>query len=137
MNAPRFPILAAAAAVALAGAPALAQPPGGGGSGPQQSDLPQLLHLRPDQMQAFHNFQAASRPTSDELNQLRGASPQTLSGLPTPQRLDRLGAMLGAEMGMFRRSADATRAFYGQLSPDQQQTFDRVSGPPQGRGQSR
>ena len=121
--------LTAAALFALASAPAVAQSTGGG---MQQQDLPQVLHLRPDQMAAFHAFQTASQPNPDELNQLRGASPQTLAGLPTPARLDRIGAMLGTEMSMFRRSADATRAFYGQLSPDQQRTFDRVSGPPQG-----
>lgn len=125
--------LVAAGVLALAGA-AQAQSQGGGGA--QQQNLPQLLHLRPDQMSAFHSFQAASQPSPDEINRLRGASPQTLAGLATPQRLDRIGAFISVQQQMFRRSADATRAFYGQLSPDQQRTFDHLTAPPpnQGRG---
>jgi hypothetical protein len=79
--------------------------------GPQQQDLPQLLHLRPDQMTAFHAYQQASQPNPDELGRLRGASPQMLARLPTPQRLDRLGAFVATQQAMFRRSADATRAW--------------------------
>jgi periplasmic protein CpxP/Spy len=127
-----FPFVVAG--LLVSGAAAQAQP--SGASGPRQQDLPQILHLRPDQMAAFHSFQTASQPTPDELGRLRGSSPQVIARLTTPQRLDRFGAYLATQQEMFRRSADATRAFYGQLSPDQQQTFDRVTAPPpnQGRG---
>ena len=119
---------ALAAALVFVGA-AGAQPSGGGG--PQQPDLPSLLHLRPDQMGAFHAYQASTRPHPDEIDRMRMASPQALSTLPTPQRLDRIGAFLNVQEQMFHRSADATRAFYGQLSPAQQQSFDRLTIPQQ------
>ena len=117
---------------ALTVGPVQAQPQTGGGA--QQQNLPALLHLHPDQMASFHNFQAASQPNPDEISRMRGAAPQALAGLTTPQRLDRIEGYLAVQQGMFRRSADATRAFYGQLSPDQQRTFDRLSAPPAGQG---
>ena len=123
----RLSTVLAAAAVLGAGGAALAQPPGGGG--PQQGDLPTMLHLRPDQMGAFNAMQSASKPTPDELGRLRATAPQAMGGLSTPQRLDRIGAFLGTEEEMFHRSADATRAFYSRLSPDQQRTFDHLSAP--------
>ena len=129
--------LSAAGALALGSPVAVeAQPQGGGNA--QQQDLPSLLHLRPDQMASFHAFQSASQPNPDEIGRLRAASPQSLTGLTTPQRLDRIASVLSTQQEMFHRSADATRAFYGQLSPDQKTTFDRLSAPPpnQGRGRS-
>ena len=123
-------LAAAAAATAMLGAAGttLAQPPGPGGP-PQQGDLPSILHLRPDQMDAYNAMRAASKPTPDELGRLRASSPQAMAGLPVPQRLDRIGGFLGTQEEMFHRSADATRAFYSRLSPDQQRTFDHVSAP--------
>jgi periplasmic protein CpxP/Spy len=133
----RFNRLCAAAAVSVTLAAGVAQAqPARPGTGGQQPDLAAILHLRPEQMNAFHAFQAAGQPRPDELNQLRAASPQALASAPTPERLQRIGAFLNVQMQMFRRSADATRAFYGQLSPDQQHTFDQVTAQgPGGRGQ--
>ena len=130
------PALAAAGLMAaLTVIPVKAQSQSGGGA--QQQNLPALLHLRPDQMGSFHSFQAASQPNPDEINRMQGAAPQALAGLTTPQRLDRIGGYLAVQQEMFRRSADATRAFYGQLSPDQQHTFDQLSAPPAGQGRGR
>ena len=80
-------------------------------------------------MSAFSAYQAASHPTPDQLARLRMSSPQALAALPTPQRLSQLGSFLNLQMQIFQHSADATRAFYSQLSPQQQQTFDRVTAP--------
>ena len=67
------------------GGSAMAQQPPGA-SGQQQSDLPTLLHLKPDQMGAFHTFQTASQPHPDEIARMHGASPQAIAGLTTPQQ---------------------------------------------------
>ena len=129
--------LSLAAAMTVAGAvhaqpPPPPPPPSGGGA--QQPDLSALLHLRPDQQGALHAYQSAIRPSPDEIGQQRQASAQTLSALATPERLDRISALLNLQQQIFHRSAVATRAFYNQLSPDQQRTFDRVSAPTQGGG---
>ena len=110
-----------------------AQPQGPGGPGPQQPDLSSVLHLRPDQQPAYARYKADSQPSPDQLAQRRSAG-QNLAALPTPARLDRIAAVLRLQMDMFQRNADATRAFYGQLTPDQQRTFDQVTAPPSGRG---
>jgi periplasmic protein CpxP/Spy len=129
----RFTLLVSAAAIFASSGLAHAQPPGQGG-GPQQADLQSLLHLRPDQVGALHAMQAAGRPRPDEQSAFQAASPQALATLHAPARLDRIGAALSAEITQFRRNADATRAFYDQLSPDQQRTFDQVTAPPQRGG---
>ena len=123
-------------AVAVLGvSSASAQPPPQGGSGRPQQDLSATLHLRPDQQGAYQAFEQANHPRPDEISRLRAAGPQSVSGLPTPQRLDRIGAYLTLQLQMFHRASDATLAFYRQLSPDQQRAFDQATAlPSQGRG---
>ena len=124
-----------AATVALSASGASAQPQPQGGSQRPQQDLAAVLHLRPDQQGAYQAFQQANRPHPDEISRLRSAGPQSVAGLPTPQRLERIGAYLNLQMQMFRRASDATLTFYRQLTPDQQRSFDQATAPPsQGRG---
>ena len=125
-----FTIAAAVGALAIAAGAVQAQPQGPGG--PQQPDLSSILHLRPDQQGAYATYKANAQPTPDQISQMR-ASHQGLASLPTPARLDKVAVSLRLQMDMFQRNADATRAFYGQLSPDQQHTFDQVTAPPSGR----
>ncbi len=125
-------LTAMAAAGVLVAAPAWAQPQGQ--NGPQQQDVAAALHLAPGQQGAYRAVLQAQRPSPDDLSAFRGASGQALASLRTPQRLDRLLAAEEANLQRFRRVADATRAFYGQLSPEQQRTFDQLSAPPPGRG---
>ncbi len=110
-----------------------AQPQGPSG-GSQQPDLPSILHLRPDQQGAYGAYKVGSQPHPDEIAQMRSTSSQALASMPTPQRLDRIGSVLNLQLQIFQRRAAATRAFYGQLTPDQQRTFDQVTAPPSGRG---
>ncbi len=128
---------AAAAALTLTAGAVQAQPQGPGGpssqGGQQQPDLSAILHLRPDQQGAYASYKATSQPSPDQVSQMRAAR-QNLASLPTPARLDRIAAVLRLQMDVFQRNAAATRAFYGQLSPDQQRTFDQVTAPPTGRG---
>ena len=133
-----FTAVAAVGALAVTAGAVQAQPQGPGGpaaqGGQQQPDLSTILHLRPDQQGAYRAFQAASQPRPDEISQIRAASSQALTSMTTPQRLDRVGSRLNVQVQIFQRQASATRAFYGQLSPDQQHTFDQVTAPPTGRG---
>ena len=127
-----FTVLAAVGALSVAATGVQAQQPAQNAR-PQQ-DLPALLHLKPEQESAWRAYQAASQPRQDEIGRMQAASPQALAGLPTPQRLDRIGTFLTLQTQMFHRAAEATRAFYAQLSPEQQRTFDQVTAPPaQGR----
>ncbi len=121
-----------AGAMAASSVAAQAQPQGAVG-GVRQPDLSSVLHLRPDQQGAYAQFKTASQPSPDEVSRMQ-AEHQGLTALSTPARLDRIASTLHLQEQMFMRYASATRAFYGQLSPDQQHTFDQVTAPPSGRG---
>ncbi len=120
-------LVAGALAASSVAVPAQAQGPYGA---QQQPDLSSILHLRPDQQGAYRAYQAGSQPHPDEMAQMRATSSQALAGMPTPQRLDRIGSVLNLQVQIFQRRAAATRAFYGQLSPDQQHAFDQATAPP-------
>ncbi|WP_174300913.1 Spy/CpxP family protein refolding chaperone [Caulobacter sp. S45] len=126
--------LAASVVLAATSGAVQAQPQGPGGpAGPQQPDFSAALHLRPEQQGAYAAFKTASQPSPDEMSRMR-AGHQGLSSLSTPARLDRIASTLRLQQEMFMRYANATRTFYGQLSPDQQHTFDQITAPPTGRG---
>ncbi len=127
-----FTVIAAVGALTATAATAQPQGPGGSGGQVQQPDLSSVLRLRPDQQGAYAQYRAGIQPSPAQINQIR-ASHQGLAALSTPARLDRIAMALQLQMDVFQRSADATRAFYGQLSPDQQRTFDQVTAPPAGR----
>jgi hypothetical protein len=47
--------------------------------------------------------------------------------LSTPERLDRMRALRTQRNAEMDRRADATKAFYAQLTPPQQKAFDEVA----------
>lgn len=119
--------LGAAAAVALLSftSLAVAQPRQAGG----KTQLQAALHLRPDQVSAFNNWWSAIAPTPEEVATMRSDA-QRYGTLRTPARLDLDMQMMNIQQGMARRRAQATRQFYGMLTPDQQHTFDELTAPP-------
>ncbi len=133
MTATRFFAAAVTAAALATVAGGVQAQQGPSGPGPQQPDLSSVLNLRPEQQAAYAQYKANAQPSPDQLSRRQAAS-QNLATLPTPARLDRIAAVLRLQMEMFQRNAAATRAFYSQLSPDQQRTFDQVTAPPAGRG---
>jgi hypothetical protein len=109
--------------------------------------LHDILNLRPDQDAAFQAFQAemhGSRPAGRDHDHKdhdgRGDMPQ-MQALTTPERLDRMAAMMGArsaeEQAEFHRRADAIKRFYAVLDPGQKRAFDALhdmGGDHHGRG---
>jgi hypothetical protein len=83
-----------------------------------------ILNLRPDQEAAFQAFQAAMTPQPGERHQpMERGGMETMT---TPQRLDRMADRMARREAEFRRRADAIKAFYAVLSPDQQRAFDAM-----------
>ncbi|MBE7218443.1 MAG: Spy/CpxP family protein refolding chaperone [Caulobacteraceae bacterium] len=136
--------LAAAAAVALSAGAASAQPapPAGGPpsamhgrdhgdmSGRMEAErmkrmdaLHTLLRLRPNQEAAWSRWVQDTAMSHEEWQAERAEAPR-MSAMTTPQRLDAVMKMMDEHTAAFRRRADATKAFYAQLSPDQQKSFD-------------
>jgi len=134
-----FAALAAVASVAFAvQAQDQAPPAPGAGHSPEQraawmhdrqeahaKALHAILNLRPDQEAAFQAFQAAMTPQPGEHHEhMDKASAMTMT---TPQRLDMMADRMAKHEAEFRRRADAIKAFYATLGPDQQRAFDALS----------
>jgi hypothetical protein len=90
--------------------------------------LPTLLHLRPDQLTAFHAIETAEREPPALIAQLR-AKQQRLPSETTPQRLDFQAQMLEVNVAHQHRVSAALRKFYAALTPDQQHQFDQLTAP--------
>jgi len=112
-------------------------PPGYQGGAPaatpaDQSDrLRQALGLRPDQEGALQAFIAAMAPKPGEAERFRAEAERDQS-LPTPQKLDRMVAHMDVMRAEVLARINATKLFYGQLTPGQQRAFDSLPAPGQG-----
>lgn len=151
MKTVRSPLAAAALLVALAGSAfaqtppaAPATPPASGmpmmrhghDHGPRDSaswqqrherrlaDLKQALQLTPAQEPAWNQFTAAMKPPATPPQR---PDHEAMAKLPTPERIDRMRALRQQHQAEMDRRADATKAFYAQLSPEQKKRFDEQS----------
>jgi len=113
--------------LASAGLAAAQAPPAVRGQS-QDTDLPNLLHLRPDQMTAYNAVEAAGRDSPAVVAQMR-AKYQRLATETTPQRLDFQAEMMTLNVARARRVMEAERKFYAVLTPEQQHIFDQVTAP--------
>jgi protein CpxP len=127
--------LLAAMAVAAQAQPAPVAP--GGASAPQGrhqfdpakraervnkhlADLKQKLQLTPQQEPAWTSFSNAMQPSANGQRPDRAA----LSNMTTPDRIDQMRALRTQRNAEMDRRAEATKAFYAQLSAEQKKTFD-------------
>jgi periplasmic protein CpxP/Spy len=99
-------------------------------------DLRTILRLRPDQETALTAYlQSHKRPEGPPMGGRRappggpnggpanGAMPGAMT---TPQRLDEMARREAAHAAMQQKHAEALRAFYAALSPEQRQVFDAL-----------
>jgi hypothetical protein len=91
------------------------------------SGLKEKLKLAPQQEAAWNAFASASQPA------MRPGDGQAMRGefakLSTPQRLDKMMAMSEARRAKMAERAQAIKAFYAQLTPEQQSVFDAEAMP--------
>jgi protein CpxP len=127
----------ALAAVSYAQAPSQRpQPPAGmaerHGPGPAEREarmterMTAILQLRPDQQQALQAYVAALRPPGGPQTPM-GADGESRREMTTPERLDLMVAHIDRFRTHLTQVAAATRTFYAQLSPSQQQAFDALA----------
>ena len=81
------------------------------------------LRLTPAQESAWTAYTRAIGP-SPNVEQRHRATDQLLPLVPTPRRIALIAATLAADEADFRRQGEAVNAFYAQLTPAQQRTFD-------------
>jgi len=100
----------------------------------------QLIRLHDDlklsaaQEGAWTAYTRAISPNS-ELEARRRATDAMLASIPTPRRIALIAATMAADEQDFRKQGAAVTAFYNQLTPIQQKTFDDETLP--SRGSSR
>jgi len=93
------------------------------------AELHAALHLSLEQETAWRAYQQALEP--DRVSQARHQSAQMMmAGLTTPRRIDLIEANMQADLEVMRRQGEATKAFYGSLTPEQRIVFDRETLPP-------
>ncbi|MGE5502777.1 MAG: Spy/CpxP family protein refolding chaperone [Ignavibacteriales bacterium] len=125
-------LVAATATFAQAPAPGAPQAPRAGWMHHQQHDPAQMaqrlratLQLTPAQEPALQAFVTAMRPSGQMREQMQ-AQHGDWKNLTTPQRLDRMQAMMSQHQAQFAQHADAVRRFYAALTPAQQKAFDAM-----------
>lgn len=119
----RFVLLAASLLSLSAASAALAQ------AQQQSEDLTRLhdsLNLSERQESAWRAYVAAVGADPQTEARHRNAS-QMMQSLTTPRRIDLIEAEMQADMLAMRRQGAAVKAFYAQLSPGQQHTFDTLT----------
>ena len=91
-------------------------------------DLRTILRLRPDQEPALTAFLQSRRPPQGAgMAGEEPRGPRSEGGpMTTPQQLDDMARREAEHAAMQRRHADALRAFYAALSPEQRQVFDAL-----------
>jgi hypothetical protein len=109
-----------------AAAPALAQQA-------VSADLIRLhdaLHLSANQEGPWRDYTRAIGPNAEAQAQARHrAADQLMPMAPAPRRIALMEAVMANDLEDFRRQGRAVVAFYDQLTPDQQRTFDRETLP--------
>ncbi len=82
--------------------------------------LKQKLQITPAQEPAWTSFTSAMRPPANRQRPDRAA----LERMTTPERIDQMRTLRTQRMAEMDRRADAAKAFYATLSPEQKKVFD-------------
>lgn len=99
--------------------------------------LKEKLKLGAGQEAAWNAFASAVQPGPRQPGVDRKAMREEFAQLSTPERLDRMQAMAATRHARMAERVAATRAFYAQLTPEQQRVFDAEAMPLQHRGHDR
>jgi len=83
------------------------------------------LQLTSAQEPALQAFIGAMQPMGEMRDHMKDARGDW-KNLTTPQRLDRMQAMMAEHQAQFARHADAVKRFYAALTPAQQKAFDAL-----------
>lgn len=86
-----------------------------------QAELKQKLQLAPNQEAAWASFANATQPPQTPPPRPDRAAFEKLT---TPERIDKMRALRTERQAAMDRRADATKAFYATLTPEQKKVFD-------------
>jgi len=86
------------------------------------------LHLSEAQEAGWRDYTLAIGP-DPQVEARHRAAAELLPAVPTPRRIALMQAAMDSDAADFRRHAAAVIAFYNQLTPAQQRTFDQETAP--------
>ncbi len=86
--------------------------------------LKEKLKLQPEQEVAWNKFTSTSQFAPGQKRMDRQAMRSEMQKLNTPQRLDKMQAMAEQRQARMLERSQAIKAFYAQLTPEQQSVFD-------------
>ena len=119
-------VLLSVLSLSAAGVAVAQEPPQGPSPQQQLNQLHDALRLSAMQEPAWRAYVAALAP-DPAMQARRHAAMDMMAKLPTPRRVDLIDAEMDQDIAAMRRQGDAVKAFYAQLSPQQQSTFDRIT----------
>lgn len=93
----------------------------------RQAQFKQSLQLSAAQEPAWNTFIATMQP-GERPQRMERMQREELQQLTTPERIERMRAQRAQRQAQADRRADATLAFYAELNPAQQKTFDAHAG---------
>ena len=86
----------------------------------RQAELKAQLKLTPAQEGAWNQYTAAMQPPAKGPRMDRAE----FDKLTTPQRIDRMQQRSAERQAQMKQRGDAVKAFYAQLTPEQQKVYD-------------
>lgn len=92
----------------------------------RMGSIQSALNLKETQMAAWSAFEAAMKPASKADKQDRKQHKEAFKSMTTPERLDWMQSMKAKREAEMGQRAEAIKAFYAQLSPEQQKSFDEA-----------
>lgn len=98
------------------------------------AELKDKLKLQPEQEAAWQTFTSAAQPGVRQAGGDRKAMRAEFAKLNTPQRLDKMLALSDMRRAQMVGRTQAVKAFYAQLTPEQQGVFDTEAKPNRHRG---
>lgn len=88
------------------------------------ANLKDKLKLAPSQEAAWDKFAESTQPGPTPMGLDRQAMREEFDKLNTVERIDKMLVMSDARRARMAERAEAIKAFYGQLTPQQQKLFD-------------
>lgn len=95
----------------------------------RQAELKAKLGITPAQEAAWTSYTTAMQPPANMTRPDRAA----FEKLSTPDRIDQMKVLRNQRIAEMDRRADATKAFYAALTPDQKKVFDAEAARRHGR----
>ncbi len=95
------------------------------------AEMRQKLNLKPTQHAAWETFSNALIADAKGQMQSREKMMSTMGrdheNMPTPEKMEKMAAMMRSHADSLSKAAADTKAFYGVLSPEQKTIFDLFS----------